>query len=51
MTTGWMIRAGNSGRYFTNFEESSCVAIGRSKLGDFRQYKTAESLRNANEII
>ena len=47
MTTGWMIRAGNGGRYIDNFEESNCVAIGWSQLGDLQQYKSDEDLKNA----
>lgn len=47
MKNGWMIRAGNSGRYFDDFEDSKCVAIGWNDLGDLRQYATAEALREA----
>jgi restriction system protein len=47
MKNGWMIRAGNSGRYFDDFEDSKCVAIGWNDLGDLRQYTTAAALREA----
>jgi len=47
MKNGWMIRAGNSGRYFDDFEGSKCVGIGWNDLGDLRQYTTAEALREA----
>ena len=42
-----MIRAGNSGRYFDDFEDSKCVGIGWNDLGDLRQYTTAAALREA----
>lgn len=47
MKNGWMIRAGNGGRYFDDFQEADCVAIGWNNLGDLRQYASPEALRTA----
>ncbi|TCK07452.1 restriction endonuclease [Marinobacterium mangrovicola] len=47
MKHGWMIRAGNGGRYFNDFKEANCVAIGWNNLGDLRQYTSNEALRDA----
>jgi hypothetical protein len=44
MKNGWMIRAGNSGRYFDDFEDSKCVGIGWNDLSDLRQYTSAAAL-------
>jgi hypothetical protein len=34
MTGFWMVRAGDGGRLFAEFERARCVAIGWNKLGD-----------------
>lgn len=47
MKNGWMIRAGNGGRYFDDFKDNECVAIGWNCLGDLRDYKSPEALREA----
>ncbi|KAA1175872.1 restriction endonuclease [Marinobacter salinexigens] len=47
MQNGWMIRAGNGGRYFDEFKDSGCVAIGWNNLGDLRHYSSPETLREA----
>ncbi|WP_439531509.1 restriction endonuclease [Marinobacter adhaerens] len=47
MTNGWMIRAGNGGRYFDDFKDNDCVAIGWNSLGDLRQYSSTEALKEA----
>jgi len=47
MKNGWMIRAGNGGRYFDDFKDNGCVAIGWNALGDLRQYKSPEALKEA----
>ena len=47
MKNGWMIRAGNGGRYFEDFEQAACVAVGWNDLGDLRQYTNNNALREA----
>src|SRR5690554_7943543 len=47
MKNGWMIRAGNGGRYFDDFKDNDCVAIGWNSLGDLRDYKSPEALKEA----
>lgn len=47
MPQGWMIRAGEGGRLFDNFESRSCVAVGWNALGDLGQYNTDDELRQA----
>tara|TARA_R110002074_G_scaffold203728_1_gene371872 strand:- start:1104 stop:2114 length:1011 start_codon:yes stop_codon:yes gene_type:complete len=47
MKNGWMIRAGNGGRYFDDFKDKDCVAIGWNQLGDLRQYTSPEALKEA----
>lgn len=45
MKTGWMIRAGNGGRYVDDFLEADCVGIGWNDIGDLTQYPTFDALR------
>ena len=47
MHQGWMIRAGEGGRLFDDFEARQCVAVGWNDLGDLRQYGSHEALRQA----
>lgn len=47
MKNGWMIRAGNGGRYFDDFKDNDCVAIGWNSLGDLRNYNSPEALKEA----
>ena len=47
MKNGWMIRAGNGGRYFDDFKDTDCVAIGWNELGDLRHYNSPEALKEA----
>lgn len=47
MKNGWMIRAGNGGRYFDEFNDNDCVAIGWNSLGDLRNYTSPEALKEA----
>lgn len=47
MRNGWMIRAGKGGRYFDDFEQAACVAVGWNDLGDLRHYASNDALRNA----
>lgn len=47
MPQGWMIRAGEGGRLFEDFDVRQCVAIGWNDLGDLRQYGSHETLREA----
>src|SRR5690554_1440315 len=47
MKNGWMIRAGNGGRYFDDFSDGGCVAIGWNALGNLHHYKSPEALKNA----
>ena len=36
MKNGWMICAGNGGRYFDDFKDNDCVATGWNSLGELR---------------
>lgn len=47
MKNGWMIRAGNGGRYFDDFKDKDSVAIGWNQLGDLRQHTSPEALKEA----
>lgn len=47
MKTGWMIRAGEGGRFADEFKEQNAVAIGWNELGDLRNYPTTEAIRDA----
>ncbi|WP_419534349.1 restriction endonuclease [Endozoicomonas sp.] len=47
MKTGWMIRAGEGGRFADEFKEHNAVAIGWNELGDLRTYQTTEAIRDA----
>lgn len=47
MSQGWMIRAGEGGRLFDDFETRQCVAVGWNDLGDLREYDSHEALRQA----
>lgn len=47
MKKGWMIRAGEGGRFVDEFKDQCCVAIGWNELGDLRNYTTTDAIRQA----
>ena len=47
MSAFWMVRAGESGRYSTEFERLSMVAIGWAGVGDLAQYASVSAVRQA----
>lgn len=47
MRKGWMIRAGESGRLFDDFNDNSYAAIGWSDIGPLTKLSSADDLRAA----
>ena len=47
--TIWMVRAGEESKYFGFFQEKNLVAIGWSKVGDLKTFKTGDKIREAVE--
>lgn len=47
MTKGWMIRAGQGGRFIDSFRDQHCVAVGWNDLGELSQYKSTDEIRAA----
>jgi|SRR5690554_1400786 len=45
--SGWMVRSGEGGRLFDDFESRSSVAIGWNEIGDLRKYSNDNELRQA----
>lgn len=49
MSNGWMIRAGEQGRLFDEFEKNNVVAIGWGRLGSIKNYKTQDEIYSKYE--
>lgn len=49
MSNGWMIRAGEQGRLFDEYEKHNVVAIGWQKIGNIKNYKTQSDIYSAYE--
>lgn len=49
MTNAWMVRAGEGGEAFENFESGGYVAIGWNELGDLSGIKDRDQLRQLME--
>jgi len=47
MANGWMVRAGQKGFLFEEFEKNNCVAIGWSDIGNLVEFKSKEEIRQA----
>ncbi|WP_211825133.1 restriction endonuclease [Kistimonas asteriae] len=47
MKKGWMIRAGEGGRFAESFKDQNCVAIGWNGLGDLNRYPSSDAIRNS----
>ena len=46
MKKGWMIRAGEGGRFADAFKEQNCVAIGWNEIGNLNLCKTFDDFRD-----
>ena len=46
MKNGWMIRAGEGGRFADAFKEQDCVAIGWNEIGDLTLCQTVDDFRD-----
>lgn len=45
MARFWMVRAGEAGRLFSEFEQAGCVAIGWKELGDISDVQSQSELK------
>ncbi len=45
MSRFWMVRAGEGGRLFSEFERASCVAIGWKEMGNLSDFQSLEDLK------